>query len=126
PPTFPSDAEGAKPEAAGASGQQVTLRVKLFEVSADKLRAVHWEIDTSVIVGLVAKSGKPTAGRSSFAVATVDEGKRQELWKKLEAVEALKVLSEPLLVTVSGRPAWMNSGGEVPVLVRDSSGAVSI
>ena len=38
----------------------------------------------------------------------------------------LKILSDPTLVTVSGRPAFFNSGGEFPILVPQSLGTVSI
>ncbi len=38
----------------------------------------------------------------------------------------IKVLAEPQLVTVSGRPASFNSGGEFPIIVPQSLGTVSI
>jgi pilus assembly protein CpaC len=37
-----------------------------------------------------------------------------------------KVLAEPTLVTVSGRPASFNAGGEFPILVPQSLGTISI
>ncbi len=38
----------------------------------------------------------------------------------------IKVLAEPTLVTVSGRPAAFNSGGEFPIIVPQSLGTVSV
>jgi pilus assembly protein CpaC len=40
--------------------------------------------------------------------------------------DLLKVLAEPTLITVSGRPAFFNSGGEFPILVPQSLGTSSI
>jgi pilus assembly protein CpaC len=40
--------------------------------------------------------------------------------------DLIKVLAEPQLTTVSGRPASFNSGGEFPILVPQSLGTVSI
>ena len=36
-----------------------------------------------------------------------------------------KILAEPNLVTVSGRPAYFNEGGEIPIIVPQSLGTVS-
>ena len=40
--------------------------------------------------------------------------------------DLIKVLAEPQMVTVSGRPASFNSGGEFPIIVPQSLGTVSI
>ena len=44
----------------------------------------------------------------------------------LRKEDILKILSDPTLVAVSGRPAFFNSGGEFPILVPQSLGTVSI
>jgi pilus assembly protein CpaC len=44
----------------------------------------------------------------------------------LRQYNLVKVLAEPTLVTVSGRPASFNSGGEFPIIVPQSLGTVSI
>ena len=44
----------------------------------------------------------------------------------LRREDVLKILSDPTLVAVSGRPAFFNSGGEFPILVPQSLGTVSI
>ena len=52
--------------------------------------------------------------------------------KVLQVVEALhkkgliKMLAEPTLITVSGRPVMFNSGGEFPIPVAQSNGQVSV
>ncbi len=40
--------------------------------------------------------------------------------------QLLKIMAEPTLVTVSGRPASFNSGGEFPILIPQSLGTVSV
>jgi pilus assembly protein CpaC len=40
--------------------------------------------------------------------------------------EMLKIMAEPNLVCVSGRPAFFNSGGEFPIIVPQSLGTVSV
>ena len=40
--------------------------------------------------------------------------------------DLIKILAEPQLTTVSGRPASFNSGGEFPIIVPQSLGTVSI
>ena len=44
----------------------------------------------------------------------------------LRREDLLKIQSDPNLTTVSGRPAFFNSGGEFPILVPQSLGTVSI
>ena len=44
----------------------------------------------------------------------------------LRRYDLMKVLAEPTLVTVSGRPAFFNSGGEFPIIIPQSLGTSSI
>jgi pilus assembly protein CpaC len=44
----------------------------------------------------------------------------------LQRNQLLKVLAEPTLVTVSGRAAYFQSGGELPILIPQSLGTVSV
>ncbi len=44
----------------------------------------------------------------------------------LRQYNMVKVLAEPNLVTMSGRPASFSSGGEFPILVPQALGTVSV
>jgi pilus assembly protein CpaC len=119
---------------------QVLLHVKVMEVSRTKLRTMGFDwaqvsggnIVTSLASGLilpggVAAGGVATSGTESFFFSVVDGG--SSFFGVLEALRVnnlMKVLAEPTLVTVSGRPAFFQVGGEFPILVPQSLGTVSI
>ena len=112
--------------------QQVLLHVKVMEVSRTKLRDLGF--DWAYISGnnIIASSG---AGLLTDAIAaTTDEAASvtasgtfrfniingpDTFFGVLQAMRKdnlAKILAEPTLVTVSGRPASFQSGGEVPVV----------
>ncbi|HEV3004861.1 MAG TPA: hypothetical protein VGX78_10390, partial [Pirellulales bacterium] len=73
-------------------------------------------------LGTLASTGTPnltfglvSPGNSFFGILDL-----------LQQQNVAKVLAEPKLVTVSGRPASFNAGGEFPILVPQSLGTVSI
>lgn len=121
--------------------QQVLLHVKVMEVSRTRLRTLGIDWATlgdqaaiySAVSGLLAAASGGggtsvvTTGGQTIGFSVVDDSNAF-----LGVVEALrqdnlmKVLAEPTLVTVSGRPAFFNVGGEIPVLVPQSLGTVSI
>jgi pilus assembly protein CpaC len=80
--------------------QTILLHVKLMEVSRTKLRRLGFD----------------WANFNSF-FGFVDALKQNNL---------VKVLAEPTLVAVNGRPASFSSGGEFPILVPQSLGTISI
>jgi len=127
--------------------QQVLLHVKVMEVSRTKLRNVGFDFahisgnnflvsGVSGLIGAVAsQTGATTgaalpstsAGGPSFLFNVLDGG--SAFFGVLEALRQdnlMKVLAEPALVTVSGRPASFLSGGEIPILVPQSLGTVSV
>ncbi len=124
--------------------QQVLLHVKVMEVSRTKLRQLGFDwaqvINGHMIVssasGLLAGlegvgGGVPptatTTGQPTFMFRVVDGN--SAFFGVLEALRRdnlMKILAEPTLVTVSGRPAFFNVGGEFPILVPESLGTVSI
>lgn len=124
--------------------QQVLLHVKVMEVSRTKMRALGFDwaqlvngnlimsSASGLIAGVSAASGaaQPAAviaGSPTFQFRVVDGA--SAFFGVLEALREdnlMKVLAEPTLVTVSGRPAFFNSGGEFPILVPESLGTVSI
>ena len=122
--------------------QQVSLNVKVYEVSRTRLRTlgVDWSLTNgadfvvSSISGLIDASSFGSGGGTvvSGGGDTVRFGVIGDNTSFFGFIEALrrndliKVLAEPTLVTVSGRPASFNSGGEIPVIVPQSLGTSSI
>lgn len=118
--------------------QQVQLFVKVMEVSRTKLRTLGndfaWfngqDFVVSSVSGLIASATGGTvtsSGAETFAFGvTGDNSTFLGLIEALRQNDMLKVLAEPKIVTVSGRPAFFNAGGEFPILVPQSLGTVSI
>ncbi|MEX2137656.1 MAG: pilus assembly protein N-terminal domain-containing protein [Pirellulales bacterium] len=123
--------------------QQISLNVKVYEVSRTRLRTLGMEWSTtqgaefvvSSISGLIGAasiagaSGVVAGGSADGAVAFGVVGDDTSFFGFIEALrrnDLIKVLAEPTLVTVSGRPAFFNSGGEFPILVPQSLGTSSI
>ncbi|MFZ5828498.1 MAG: type II and III secretion system protein family protein, partial [Planctomycetota bacterium] len=118
--------------------QQVLLHAKVMEVSRTKLRklGVDWayfnsnDFVVSSVSGLITAatgSSVTTSGQETFVFGVVDGS--SAFFGVLDALrqdDLAKVLAEPTLVTVSGRPAQFNSGGEFPVPVPQSLGTISI
>lgn len=122
--------------------QKVLLHVKVIEVSRTKLRTlgVDWaEVNgasfvSSGVAGLLAD-----AVTGGAAVATTPAGPstvrfgivngNNQFYGFLEALrqnDLAKLVAEPTLTTLNGRPASFNVGGEVPILVPQSLGTVTI
>lgn len=121
--------------------QQVMLQIKVMEVSRTKLRTlgIDWvnisgsgDFVASGITGLLQGAALnagtvSTTGGETFSLGVVDPG--NAFFMFLEALRQnnlAKVMAEPNLVTVSGRPAFFNVGGEFPILVPQSLGTVSV
>jgi pilus assembly protein CpaC len=110
--------------------QTVLLHVKVMEVSRTRLRTlgIDWNYVTgtdfvvSSVSGLIT-SGASTAGFAGGASDTFRFGITDGTQLFTSLIEALrkdnlvKVLAEPTLVTMSGRPASFLVGGEFPILV---------
>ena len=117
----------------------VLLHVKVMEVSRTRLRTlgIDWNYVTgtdfvvSSIGGLVT-SGASTAGFASGASDTFRFGITDGTQLFTSLIEALrkdnlvKVLAEPTLVTMSGRPASFLVGGEFPILVPSGIGMATV
>ena len=121
--------------------QQVLLHVRVMEVSRTKLRALGFDwskvtgnnLVISGVSGLLASvtpGTPPTAAGSSTTTFgfQVVEGSSAffGVLQALREDNLMKVLAEPTVVAVSGRPAFFNVGGEFPILVPESLGTVSI
>ena len=121
--------------------QQVALKVKIYEVSRTKLRNLGFDFagftssGSSIISnasGLLSVSGAALQTANATGAQTVTFGVldgTSSFFGLLEALrqdELAKILAEPTIVAISGRPAYFNAGGEIPILVPQSLGTVSI
>jgi pilus assembly protein CpaC len=119
---------------------QVLLKVRVMEVSRTKLRqlGVDWawfgkggDYAINRVGGLISAYSSIdktfTSQGDTFSFGIV--GNNSGFFGVLDALEqrnCAKVLAEPNLVAVSGRPAQFNVGGEFPILVPQSLGTTSI
>jgi len=124
--------------------QQVLLHVKVLEVSRTKMRQMgfdwaHFTGNDFVVsrgAGILTppdlQVGAGVTGNLQATADTVRFGivdGSDAFFGILEALRSddlAKLLSEPTLTTVSGRPASFNVGGEFPILVPGGLGTVSI
>lgn len=115
--------------------QKVLLHVKVMEVSRTKLRTLgfDWAVlgeqafVSQGVGGLINNVGNATGTPSTVRFGIVDGN--TQFYGFLEALrqnDLAKLLAEPTLTTLNGRPASFNVGGEVPVLVPQSLGTVTI
>ena len=118
--------------------QQILLKVRVMEVSRTKLRnlGVDWAFDGAggdfafnSINDIITKDGEFffENAAETFSFGVVNDG--DFFFAALDALQqarVAKILAEPNLVAVSGRPAQFNVGGEFPVLIPQSLGTTSI
>lgn len=126
----------------GIGPQQILLHVQVMQVSQTDLEAAGYHSGKVGIVGLLSKtsaerqpppgqdatkrpSTRDADGQGEFAVfdCAGDSIKLLQDWKQKQFV---KVLAEPTLATLDGRPVSFNMGGEIPVLATRRNGTVGI
>ncbi|MEZ5943683.1 MAG: pilus assembly protein N-terminal domain-containing protein [Planctomycetaceae bacterium] len=124
-----------------AGTNQVQLHVKIIEVQRGKIREFGFNFinsgrrhvvsnaigglasltaPTDLAVGAVPVTGINAASLTNselFFGVTGSDNAFQGFIKALQSEALAKVLAEPVLVTSSGRPASMLSGGQFPVLI---------
>ncbi|NOY30214.1 MAG: histidine kinase [Planctomycetes bacterium] len=119
--------------------QQVLLKVKVMEVSRTKLRrlGVDWaQISGQNIVASSVSSlinsvninpSSATFGNQTFAVGVVNGNNSfAAIINALQQNNVAKVLADPTIVAISGRPAHFNVGGEIPIVVPSGLGQNTI
>lgn len=119
--------------------QQVLLKVRVMEVSRTKLRnlGVDWAYlggngsfavnSITEVLRFDALGQVVTNNNDTFAFGIVNGNQRFfGLLEALEQRNIAKILAEPNIVAVSGRPAQFNVGGEFPIIVPQSLGTSSI
>ncbi len=131
--------------------QQVLLHIRVMEVSRTGLRRMSTDFNLATssgflmtsASGLINAAAATTANIGSGAAAAAGTaglnasdtvrfgilGDNRAFFGLIDALrrrDLVKILAEPTLVTVSGRPAFFNEGGEFPILVPQALGTVSI
>lgn len=117
---------------------KVQLHVKVMEVSRTKLRdqGFDWQQISAGgsyvgqnAAGLLGAGGSvnTAASASNIQFGIVDGSNRfYGFLQFLQKKQLAKLLSEPTLTTVSGRPASFNSGGQIPIAVPQALGVTTI
>lgn len=120
--------------------QQVMLHVQVMEVSRTKIRqlGIDWaafgETDflaqnvSQLIAETTSNSGSIIGASGSTLTFGLADG-NSSFFGVLDALrqnDLVKVLAEPVLTTVSGRPAAFNAGGEFPILIPQGLGTVAV
>ena len=127
--------------------QQILLHVKVMEVSRTKLRELGFDfwtnnksffvasspsglLNTSAAAGqTVGSFGAPATSAAGDSIRFGVAGDSASFFGFIDALrqyQLAKVMAEPTIVTVSGRPAYFNSGGEFPILIPSGLGTVSV
>ena len=120
--------------------QTVLLHVKVLEVSRTKLRrlGIDWAYLNSndfviqsvsgVLNAAATQAGNLAGGGDSIRVGVVGNNGSQfgAFVNALRQNNLAKILAEPTLITVSGRAASFNSGGEVPIPISAGLGATTV
>ena len=119
--------------------QQVLLHVEVMEVSRTKLRELGFDwasfgrTDSIIqtVAGVIGSGtlGGGVAGSGTETLAFSLIGDNNSFFGFLDALREynlVKILAEPKLVTVSGRPARFLVGGEFPVLIPQGLGTVGV
>ncbi|MCC7475030.1 MAG: pilus assembly protein N-terminal domain-containing protein [Pirellulales bacterium] len=125
--------------------QQILLKVKVMEISRTKLRRLSTDfafLDSSGSFFSTGVSGllnqTSNVASAGFQTVTDTAGKAAEFgvvgsdaaffgfidW--LQQNNVAKVLADPNITAISGRPAQFNVGGEIPIVVPQSLGTASI
>ena len=124
--------------------QQVFLKVKVMEVSRTKLRSVGFDwallnggnsFVASSISGLISSVASNT-GNTGITVTGSGDTMRfgivdgnNTFFGFLDALQQnniAKILADPTITTISGRPAHFNVGGELPIVIPSGLGQATV
>lgn len=105
--------------------EQVLVRVKVVEIDRTKLDQAGVDLklmgDSSVPIDLVPI----LRGEKNFGFATVANSTLAGVFEMLEKQQFAKMIATPTVVVVSGTPASLHVGGEIPVPPAEQGGAVT-
>lgn len=108
---------------------EIMLKVKVMEVSRTKLREFGFDFDWFFTDGAVNSFVGGIQGTIAETFRFTVAGSDSQFFSFISALEQndlAKILAEPVLTTVSGRPAKFLVGGEFPILIPQSLGTVTI
>ena len=119
-----------------SGAQQVSLKVTIAEVSRSAVKQLGIQLTGSLAVGALSGSllnqsalggaSSVVTGNSIAAGFSVPGASMQATLHALEQRGLLRKLDEPTLTAISGQPAELNAGGQIPVLnPPDQNGTVS-
>lgn len=115
--------------ASTGTAQQILIKVQMLEVSLTKLREMGTQTewfangytsgpDVRRLLGAIGDRAE-TPSTEAAARSEANDGLQFVDWLKNNNLA--KVLSEPTLVTLSGRPSSVHVGGEFPVLTKNDT-----
>ncbi len=105
---------------------RVMVQVQVFEVSITKLKKLGFDW-TKLSGDSVTKSGlDPASGGPRTFSTFSDDTKARQMFDALRKDSLVKVLAEPVLVTVSGRAAVFHGGSELSVPKPQPDGSTAI
>ncbi len=115
---------GEKPVADAKT--QILVKVKMLELSRSKMQKLG--LDFAEIAGQADGPSQIIGpGRENFSIHSAEEvGPLLGMLEALRKDRLVKVLSEPTLVTLSGRPASVQVGAECPVPAPQRDGSTRI
>jgi pilus assembly protein CpaC len=114
---------------------KILLHVKVMEVSRTKLRALGFDWDLVTSGGFVTQSvsqlvpGVFPINADAFPTVRFGITNGEDFRGFLQALrqyDLAKLLSEPTLTTLDGRPASFNVGGQIPIPIQQSLGVTTI
>lgn len=119
--------------------QQVMLKVKVMEVSRTKLRRMGFDFAefnngdfiVSGVSGIVqtfsSSAQTATAQGQTVSFGVIDDNNAfLGFLQALQQNAVSKILADPTITAISGRPASFNVGGELPILVPSGLGQTTI
>jgi pilus assembly protein CpaC len=107
--------------------QQVALHVKVMEVSRTKARecGIDWEFLSDQVK--LSHLAHAKISDATLRIGLFGDTADLTCWvNALRKHNLVKILAEPTLVTVTGRPARFVSGGSFPILVPNGLGTISV
>ena len=108
-----------------SGSQQVMLKVVVAEVRRDTLKDLGINLNGSLSIGPVnlgLNTTRATQTESITAGFATGGFSIDATLRALTQRDALRLLAEPTLTAMSGEPAELLVGGELPITVQDSSG----
>jgi len=106
--------------------QQILLQVKIIEVSRTKLRSLGFDFASIAAAGtFISTAGNILVGAEQIVFSN-DSGFTGVL-EALREDKLAKIMAEPNIVAISGRPSFFNVGGEIGYVKSTSTdGTVSV